>query len=97
MAGRNQRLRRFSRYSPSIVQPSGAMANDPIHEGFLKPDITIGVLTFEPFVSENLLAFGGKLGQEKRTFQKIGYRLLLSHNASVARAPRNFTANRRSQ
>ena len=52
--------------------PFGPVLDDPIGQGAFEPDIPSNLFRFNPFVLQDLFAFGLKLTVERRILQQIG-------------------------
>jgi len=66
--------------------PLRAMFDDPIGQGAFEPDIPSNLFGFNPFVLQDLFAFGLKLTVERRILQQIGGKWLfrlVRHNYDV--------------
>ena len=57
--------------------PIRSVFDNPIEQSFLKSDIAPGLFTFNPFVTQNLVAFGEKLFVENRVLNQIKWFRLL--------------------
>ena len=69
--------------------PFGAMPNNPVGQGALKSDVVASLLGLDPFMLEDLLAFGLELaikaGIAKKVFAVLDGLWIGSHNRGYRR------------
>src|SRR5438876_3338040 len=61
-----------ARLLPSPLSPVGAMFYDPIKQSSFKADVFASLLALNPFVLQNLRAFGKKLLIQRRILDELG-------------------------
>src|SRR6058998_194425 len=60
-----------ARLLPSPLSPVGAMFHDPIKQGSFKANVFAGLLALNPFMLQNLRAFGKKLLIKRRILDEL--------------------------
>jgi hypothetical protein len=60
----------MGRWLPTAA-PFAPMPDNPISQGFFKPDIVPGFFRFDPFMPQNLIAFCLKFPVKGRFFDQI--------------------------